>query len=76
MHHLLLAKGLWNYVDGKEVLAEDANKCTQEDFRKKSQKAFSKIVMAVSTPKLYLVMPCEQSNDAWDIYAIILSVRH
>ena len=24
MHHLLMAKGLWKYVDGSEVLAEDA----------------------------------------------------
>ena len=25
MCHLLLAKGLWKYVDGMEVVAEDAN---------------------------------------------------
>jgi hypothetical protein len=66
MRHLLLAKGLWKYVNGTEVLAEDANEATREDFRKKSQKAFSTIVMAVSTPKLYLVTSCDQPKDAWD----------
>ena len=25
MCHLLLAKGLWGFIDGTEVLAEDAN---------------------------------------------------
>ena len=42
------------------------NEATREDFRKKSQKAFSTIVMAVSTPKLYLLTSCEQPKDAWD----------
>ena len=73
MRHLLLAKGLWNYVDGTEVLAEDANEATREDFRKKSQRAFSTIVMAVSTLKLYLVTSCEGPGM---LYAINLNKRH
>ena len=66
MRHLLLAKGLWGYVDGSEVLAEDATTATQADFRKKSQKAFSTLVMAISTPQLYLVTSCDKPKDAWD----------
>ena len=67
MRHLLLAKGLWGHVDGTEVLAEDANAQAQAEFRKKSQRAFSTIVLAVSTSQLYLITSCEQPKDAWDV---------
>ena len=50
MRHLLLAKGLWGYVDGTEVLARDANAERQADYQKKKQRAFSTIVMAIGTP--------------------------
>ena len=66
MHHLLLAKELWKYVDGTEVLAEDAAENVRTDFNKKSQKALSMIIMAISTPKLYLVTSCEHPKDVWD----------
>ena len=49
MHHLLLAKGLWGLVDGTEVLAESANAQAQTEFQRKSQRAFSTIVLAIST---------------------------
>ena len=39
MCHLLLAKGLWGYVDGTEKLAEDATAAVWTEFLKKSQKA-------------------------------------
>ena len=63
MRHLLSAKGLWKYVDGSEVVAEGADEI---EFREKSQKAFSTIVMAISTPQLYLVTSCETPKDVWD----------
>ena len=66
MRHLLLAKGLWGHVDGSEVLAESADAATRADFSKKSQKAFSTIIMAISTPQLYLVTSCDKPKDAWD----------
>lgn len=66
MRHLLLAKGLWGLVDGTEELAENANGQVRADFLRRSQKALSSIVMAVSTPQLYLITSCEQPNDAWD----------
>ena len=66
MRHLLLAKGLWGYVDGTEILAEDATAAVQAEFRKKSQKAFSTITMAISTSQLYLVTSYDQPKDTWD----------
>ena len=68
MRHLLLAKELWKYVDGSEVLAEDASAEAQTTLRQKSQKALSTIIMAmaISTPKLYLMTSCEQPKDVWE----------
>ena len=54
MKHLLLAKGLWEVVDETEVLAEDAAAAVRAEFKKKSQKAFSTIVLGISTSQLYV----------------------
>ena len=67
MQHLLLTKGLWGYVDGSETLREDASAQQQADFRKASQKAFSTIVMAISTSQLYLITSVEKPKNAWDV---------
>lgn len=64
MKHLLLAKGLWGVVDGTEEPTEDAAACAE--FQKKSQKAFSTVVLAISTSQLYLVTLYEQPREAWD----------
>ena len=66
MRHLLLAKGLWKYVDGPEELAEDADARAITEYREKSQKALSTLVMAVSTPQLYLITSCDRPQDVWD----------
>ena len=76
MRHLLLAKGVWGYVNRTEQLPGNANAQTQTEFQKKSQRAFSRIVMAIDTPQLYLVTSYDQPKDAWDALKIILSVRH
>ena len=55
MRHLLMAKGLWKYIDGTETLAEDASPEARAKFTSESQKAISTIVMAISTTQLYLV---------------------
>ena len=55
MRHLLVAKGLWKYVDGSETLREDTTEAARTKFREESQKTMSTIVMAISTPQLYLV---------------------
>ena len=49
MKHLLLAKGLWDVVDGREMLIESASVETRVQFRLKSQKAFSTIVLSTNT---------------------------
>lgn len=59
-------KGLWEYVDGSATLADGANEQAQANFRQKSQKAFSTIVLAISTSQLYLVTSCEGPHDAWE----------
>ena len=66
IRHLLMAKGLWKYVDGSEVLVEDMSEATRTKFRDESQKAISTIIMTISTPQLYLVTSCEKPKDAWD----------
>ena len=55
MKHLLLAKGLWGLVDETEILANDANEQAQAEFQQKTLKAFSTIVLAISSSQLYLV---------------------
>ena len=66
MKHLLLGKGLWNYVTGAATLAPSADERVKGTFEQKSQLAFSTIVMAVSTAQLYLITSCDSPKDAWD----------
>ena len=60
------------FVAGKRTvgvyrtLREDASAQQRADFRKASQKAFSTIVMAISTSQLYLVTSLEEPKNAWD----------
>ncbi len=57
--------GQRTFVDGTEVLAEDADADARTDFQRKTQKAFSTIVMAVSVRQLYLITSIENPSDAW-----------
>ena len=66
MRHLLLAKGLRRHVDGSETLARDASAAVQAEFKQKAQRAFSTMVMAVSTSQLYLVTSCKEPKEVWD----------
>ena len=45
LYHLLMAKGLWKYVEGSAVLAEDAAGDVRKTFLAEQQKAFSTIVI-------------------------------
>ena len=47
LRHLLMAKGLWKYVDGSAVLAENAAEGVADKFRTEQQKAFSTIVLSI-----------------------------
>ena len=49
MKHLLLAKSLWGLVDGTEFLGESPTVQQEVDFKMTSQKAFSTIVMSISS---------------------------
>lgn len=66
LKHLLLGKGLWKYVDGSAVLAEDATEEQRAKHQNESQRAFSVIAMAVSTSQLYLITSYEEPKEAWD----------
>ena len=63
--HLLLAKDLLGLVDGMEVLQDDASAQQWVDFNKGSQKAFSTMVMSVSSSQLYLITSYEEPRRAW-----------
>ena len=66
MKHLLLAKGLWEHVEGTAELDNNANAQARAEFTQKSQKAFSTIVLAINTNQLYLVTSCDGPNEAWE----------
>ena len=59
LKHLLLAKGLWKYVDGSAVLTGDVT----ADQRTKHQ---SESQMLISTSQLYHITSCEEPKEAWD----------
>ena len=65
MKHLLLGKGLWKF-DGSAVLAESATEEQRSKFKTESQKAFSILVMEISTSQLYFITTCEEPKEAWD----------
>ena len=65
MEHLLKAKGLWGMLMETETLAADANAAAQADFTRRTEKAFSMLVLNVSTPQLYLITSCQTPKEAW-----------
>ena len=66
MHHLLLGKDLWGFVDGTETLPAEAMAQDRTAFGKRTQKALPAIVMAVSPSQLYLITSCDTPKKAWD----------
>ena len=64
MKHLLMAKGLWNLVDGSEVLVSKATAAVAALFQSRIHKAFSTIVLAMDSAQLYLVTSCEEPKQA------------
>ena len=63
--HLLLAKDLWGFIDRMEVLQHNSSAQQWTYFNKRSQKAFSTMVMSVSVSQLYLITSYEYSRRAW-----------
>lgn len=66
MEHLLKAKGLWGMLTGTDVLAADANANAQAE-EKRREKAFSVLVLNVSTPHLYLITSCQTPKEVWNM---------
>uniref|UniRef100_A0A1X7U4T2 DUF4219 domain-containing protein n=1 Tax=Amphimedon queenslandica TaxID=400682 RepID=A0A1X7U4T2_AMPQE len=65
LKHLLLSKGLWDIVTGKEVLKENPTIAQEAEFRSRSQKAISTIVMSTESSQLYLVTLYKKPVGAW-----------
>ena len=63
--HLLIAKDLWNHVEGTAVLENGATEKKQLEFKKREQKAFSNLVLCISSSQLYLITSYETANEAW-----------
>uniref|UniRef100_A0A1X7UT02 Uncharacterized protein n=1 Tax=Amphimedon queenslandica TaxID=400682 RepID=A0A1X7UT02_AMPQE len=66
MRHFLLSKGLWGLVDGSEVLRENPTPQQEAEFRKRSQRALSNLVMSISSSLIYLITTFEDPKAAWD----------
>lgn len=76
MRHLLLAKELWGFVDGTEVVRDGASAQVWAEHQKKAQKALSMLVMAISTSQLYLITSCEDPKMPGMLCAIIMRGAH
>ena len=66
IEHFLKAKGLWSMVMETDTVAADANAQTRAEFQKRKERAFSVLVLNVSTPQLYLITSCQTPKEAWD----------
>lgn len=47
------------------MLAVDANAQAQAEFTRRREKAFSTLVLNVSTPQLYLITSCQTPKESW-----------
>ena len=65
MKHLLLAKGLLGIVVRTEVVRQNTTAQQEAELKKRSQKAFSTIVMSINSSLLYLITSCEVLTVAW-----------
>ncbi len=66
MEHLMKAKALWGMVVETDNVPEGANAQTRAEFEKRKEKAFSVLVLNVSTPQLYPITSCKTPKEAWD----------
>ena len=63
--HLLLARELWSLVEETEVIHEESTAQQIVDYNKGSQKAFSTMVLVISSSQFYLVTSCDDLIVAW-----------
>lgn len=62
--HVLIAKELFDIVDGSEKEPTTGAEAKAE-FKKRKQKAFSLLALTVSSELVYLISDCEEPDDAW-----------
>eukprot|EP00795_Rhopilema_esculentum_P017528 gene17528-biopygen6440 len=65
MKHLLMAKDVWDHVDGTISLPDD-NTASRATYEKAKQKAMATLVMGIQSNLIYLVTSCETPKDLWD----------
>ena len=63
MRHLLLEKEIWEYVEGSVSVPRTT--ATQNEFKKKTQKALTAIILSIEADQLYIVESCETPEEAW-----------
>lgn len=63
MKHYLSANGYYGIVNGTEN--EPTNSSDREAFKKRYERAFSAVVLSVSSELIYLIRECNTPNEAW-----------
>ena len=63
---MLIAKDLWEIVEGSEVLPEEATHKQQQEFRKRVNKSLSLICLSVSDNLQIYVRNAKSGKEAWD----------
>ena len=67
MKHVLLAKGLWGFVDGTaKGPGRGATEAANMNFKLRSEKAITTIVLGMETKYMYLITTCETAEETWE----------
>ena len=66
MKHLLMAKELWEYVEGTARSPDADSDGAQARYEKDKQKAMGTLVMGIQSNLIYLVTSCTTPKDLWD----------
>ena len=69
MRMSLLAKGLWEIVEGTVQLPEFATETQRNEFRRRDNKALSMIYLSISASLQSYVRAAKNSKEAWDSLA-------
>ena len=67
MKHVLLAKGLWEFVDGTaKGPGRGATEGANVSFKLRSEKAITTIVLGMESKYMYLITTCETAEEVWE----------
>ena len=67
MQHLLMAKDVWDHVNGTaEDPGEVAEAAVRTRYEKAKQKAMATLVVGIHSKLIYLVTSCTTPQDVWD----------